>query len=206
MAFIPRDIKPGPPMHVWPRDKSGRAIEQDLVDAGERIWPRIEAYARRHQQDPARAANLLEATLVALSRARKSNGRLLRPIRNLDNYLYLAFIRRLNRQLAKEPKIETVGSRHDLETLGKMRSRSLSPSIEKELLVKEVMTFFHEKPREMFSLRDYGYSWRKVAGLLHITANSAQVRFNQELKRARNRVMKPKDVKKTPGKGGVPHD
>jgi DNA-directed RNA polymerase specialized sigma24 family protein len=130
----------------------------------------------------------------------------MRPIRNLDNYLYLAFIRRLNRQLAKEPKIETVGSRQDLETFGKMRSRSLSPSIEKELLVKEVMTFFHERPREMFSLRDYGYSWREVAGLLEITANNAQVRFNQELKRARNRVMKPKNVKETSGEGGVTHE
>ena len=106
MAFIPRDNERSPRVHVWPRDKSGRAIEQDLVDSGERIWPRIDAYAWRHQQDPARAANLLEATLVALSRARKSNGRLMRPIRNLDNYLYLAFIRRLNRQLAKEPKLK----------------------------------------------------------------------------------------------------
>src|ERR1700691_5552258 len=145
MAFTPRDIKPRPTVHIWPRDKSGRAIEQDLVDSGERIWPRIDAYVWRHQHDPARAANLLEATLVALSRARKSNGRLMRPIRNLDNYLYLAFIRRLKRQMAKAPNIETVGSRHDLDTFGNRRGRSLSPSIEKELLVKEVMTFLDEK-------------------------------------------------------------
>jgi DNA-directed RNA polymerase specialized sigma24 family protein len=208
MAFMPRDIEPNPRVHVWPRDKSGRAIEQDLVDAAERNWARIDAYAQRHGQDSARTANLLEATLLALSRARarKSNGRLMRPIRNLDNYLYLAFIRRLNRQMAKEPKIETVGSRHDLDTFGNGRGRSLSPSIEKELLVKEVMTFLDEKPREMFSLRHYGYSWREVAGLVEITANNAQVHFNQGLKRARNRVMKPKNVKKPSGKGGATHE
>jgi len=206
MAFIPRDTEPNPRVHVWPRDKSGRAIEQDLVDTAERNWSRIEAYARRHQQDSARTANLLEATLVAISRARKSNGRLMRPIRNLDNYLYLAFTRRLSRQLAREPKIETVGSSQDLDTFWATRSRSPSPSIEKELLVKEVMTFLDEKPREMLSLRKTGYSWREVAGLLEITANNAQVRFNQGLKRARNRVMKPKNIKKTFGKGGVTHD
>ena len=206
MAFMPRDIEPNPRVHVWPRDKSGRAIEQDLLDAAERNWARIDAYARRHRQDSARTANLLEATLLALSRARKSNGRPMRPLRDLDNYLYLAFIRRLNRQLAKEPKIETVGSSHDLDTLGNRRSRSLPPSIEEELLVKEVMTFLDEKPREMFSLRHYGYSWGEVASLLEITANNAQVRFNQELKRARSRVLNPKNLKKTSGRGGVTHE
>ena len=68
------------------------------------------------------------------------------------------------------------------------------------------MTFLDEKPREMFSLRHYGYSWREVAGLLKITANNAQVRFNQELKRARSRVMNPKNIKKTSGNGGVTHE
>src|SRR5271169_2655443 len=134
---MPREIEPKLRVHVWPRDKSGRAIEQDLVDAAERNWARIAAYARRHQQDTARTANLLEATLLALSRARKSNGRLMRPVRNLDNYLYSAFIRRLNRQLAKEPKIETVGSIQDLDSLSAFRTKAAPPSIEQELLVKE---------------------------------------------------------------------
>ena len=142
---MPRDIESNPRVHVWPRDKSGRAIEQDLVDAAERNWARIDAYARRHQQDSARTANLLEATLLALSRARKSNGRLMRPIRNLDNYLYWAFVRRLNRQLAREPKIETVGSIQDLDSLSGIRTRAVLPSIEQELLVKEVMTFLGRK-------------------------------------------------------------
>jgi len=29
--------------HVWPRDRSGRATEKDLVDAAERKWARIDA-------------------------------------------------------------------------------------------------------------------------------------------------------------------
>ena len=69
MGIMPMGIESNPRVHVWPRDKSGRAIEPDLVDAAERNWTRIRAYARRHQEDSARTANLLEATLVALSRA-----------------------------------------------------------------------------------------------------------------------------------------
>jgi len=206
MGIMPMGIESNPRVHVWPRDKSGRAIEPDLVDAAERNWTRIRAYARRHQEDSARTANLLEATLVALSRARKSNGRLMRPIRNLDNYIYWAFVRRLNRQLAREPKIETVGSIQALDSLSGIRTRAVLHSIEQELLVKEVMTFLDEIPREMFSLRKAGYSWRDVAGTLKITANNAQARFSQGFKRAQGRIMKPKAPRTTSRKGGETHE
>ena len=111
------DFERNPPVWVLPSDESGTVIGPDLVDAAQRNWTRILAYARRHQQDPSRTADILEATLLSLSRARRTNGKLPRPIRNLDNYLYLAFVRRLNRQLAREPKIETVGSLQDLDAL-----------------------------------------------------------------------------------------
>jgi hypothetical protein len=203
---MPREIEPNLRVHVWPRDKSGRAIEQDLVDAAERNWARIDAYARRHQQDTARTSNLLEATLLALSRARKSNGRLMRPIRNLDNYLYWAFVRRLNRVMATEPQIEHVGSIQDLEAHRDIRPTAVSPTIEEELLVKEVTTFLDEKTREMFSLRKTGYSWRDAARTLKITANNAQACFSQGLKRAQARIMKPHDPGKTRHEGGECHE
>jgi DNA-directed RNA polymerase specialized sigma24 family protein len=199
---MPRDIDPDRRVPIWPLDRSGKALEQDLLDAAERNWERIRAYADRHHQDPSIAANLLETTLIALSRARKSTGRPVSAIRSLDSYLYLAFIRRLNRQLAREPKIEGVGSTQDLDTLGNMRARSAPPSIEQELLVKEVMTFLDEKPRQMFALRYTGYSWSEIASFLKTTANNAQVSFNLGLKRARNRVMTPKGARNS-GKGGA---
>ena len=206
MTNMPRNSEPNPRAHVWPRDKAGKAIEQDLVDAAERNWARIQAYAHRLQQDSARTANILEATLLTLSRARKSNGRLMRPIRNLDNYLYRAFVRQLNRLLAREPRVETVGSLQDLDAQPGTRARAVPPSTEEELLIKELMTFLDERPREMFSLRKTGYSWRDVAGILKMTPNSVQVRFNEGLKRAQNRIMTPKDPRRSSGKGGETHE
>jgi RNA polymerase sigma factor (sigma-70 family) len=160
------------------------------------------AYARRHQQDSARAADILEAVILALSRARRTNGELDAPIRNLDNYLYLAFVRRLNRELAKEPHIETVGSLHDLDALSGIRTSPVSPFIEDKLLIEELMDYMDERTRHMFSLRMMGYSWAEIARILNNTANNAQVLFNQGLKKARSRVMKSKDTNSTSGKGG----
>ena len=200
---MPRDTEPNPRARIWPRDKSGTPIEQDLVDAAERNWARFHAYSLRHQQDSSRTADILEATLLALSRARKTNARLMRPIRNLDNYLYSAFVRCLNRRMAREPKIEPVGSLQDVEARASGQNSFVSPTIEDELLVDELMTFMDEDTRRMFTLRKLGYSWKAIARILNTTANNAQVRYDQGLKRARYRLLRSKD---TSGKGGETHD
>jgi DNA-directed RNA polymerase specialized sigma24 family protein len=196
------DFEANTPEWVWQRDESGASIEADVVDAARRNWARVLAYARRHHQDPAQAADILEAVLLSLSRARKTNGKLCRPIRNLDNYLYLAFVRRLNRELAKEPHIESVGSLHDLDALSGIRTPPASPFIEDDLLIEELMGYMDERTRRMFSLRHMGYSWNEIAPILKNTANNAQVLFNQGVKKVRRHVMKLKDTKNTSGKGG----
>jgi len=190
------------PDWTWQRDESGASIEADLVDAARRIWTRVLAYARRHQQDSARAADIFEAVLFSLSRARMTNGKLCRPIRNLDNYLYLAFVRRLTRELDKEPHIETVGSLHDLDAFSSIRTPPASPFIEDDLLIEELMGYMDERTRRMFSLRHMGYSWSETARTLKNTANNAQVLFNQGVKKVRRHVMKLKGKKNTSGKGG----
>jgi DNA-directed RNA polymerase specialized sigma24 family protein len=196
------DFEANTPEWAWLRDESGASIEADLVDAAQRIWTRVLAYARHHQQDPARAADILEAVLFSLSRARMTNGKLCRPIRNLDNYLYLAFVRRLNRELAKEPHIESVGSLHDLDALSGIRTPPASPFIDDDLLIEELMGFMDERTRRMFSLRHMGYSWNEIAQIFKNTSNIAQVLFNQGVKKVRSHVMKWKDPKNTSGKGG----
>ena len=196
------DFEANTPKWVWQRNESGASVEGDLVDSARRIWTRVLAYARHQRQDPARAADILDAVLLSLSRARKTNADLCRPIRNLDNYLYLAFVRRLNRELAKEPHIETVGSIHDLDALSGIRIPPASPFIEDDLLIKELMGYMDKRTRRMFSLRMMGCSWDEIARPLKNTANNAQVLFNQGLKKVRRRVMKLKDPKNTSGKGG----
>jgi DNA-directed RNA polymerase specialized sigma24 family protein len=196
------NFEPNPPVCVWQRDESGASIEADLLDAAQRNWARLLAYAQRQQQDSARAADILEVVLRSISRARRTNGKFGTPIRNLDNYLYSAFIHTLHRQLAREPHIETVGSLQDLDALSGIRTSTVLPFIEDAILIKELMGYMDERTRHMFSLRTIGYSWDEIARILKNTANNAQVLFNQGLKKARSRVMKPKGSNSTSGKGG----
>ena len=196
------DFENNTPEWAWLRDESGASIEADLVDAARRIWARVLAYARRQQQDPARAADILEAVLFSLSKARMTNGKPCRPIRNLDNYLYLAFVRRLNREMAKEPHIESVGSLHDLEARSGVQTPPALLLVDNDLLIEELMGYMDERTRRMFSLRHMGYSWNEIAQISKNTANIAQVLFNQGVKKVRRQIMKLQDKKNTSGEGG----
>jgi RNA polymerase sigma factor (sigma-70 family) len=195
------DFEAAPPVWIWQSDSSGTAVETDLLDAAQRNWARVHSYAQRFQQDPSTAAEIFEEVLLSLSRAMRAHRGSGNPIRNLDSYLYVAFVRRLNRHMARQPKIHYVGSLQDLDALGGIQTRSTRPIVEDELLVRELLKYTNQRTRRMFFLRMSGYSWKEVARILRTTANSAQVLFNNGMGKARTRVLKLKASTKPVGEG-----
>jgi len=197
-----RDFEADPPVWIWQSEGSGTAVETDLLDAARRNWPRAVSYAQRYQQDSSVAADILEKVLLATSRVTRARQNSGNPIRNLDSYLYVAFVRRLNRHMARQPKIEFVGSLQDLDALSSVKNQGSPPTVEDELLVRELLKFMSGHPRDMFFLRTSGYSWKEVARFLGTTANSAQVLFNKGVAKVRGRIMKLKDLGKRPDERG----
>jgi len=196
------DFEADPPVWIWQSEGSGTAVETDLLDAARRNWPRAVSYARRYQQDSSVAADILEKVLLATSRVTRARQKSCNPIRNLDSYLYVAFVRRLNRHVARQPKIEFVGSLQDLDALSSVHTQGSPPTVEDELLVRELLKCMSGQPRDMFFLRTSGYSWKEVARFLGTTANSAQVLFNKGVAKVRGRIMKLKDLGKRPDERG----
>ena len=196
------DSEPDPPVWIWQLDQSGTAVDTDLLDAERRNWGRVRSYAERHQQDSAKAADILEVVLLSLSRARRAHRKSGSTIRNLDTYLYVAFVRRLNRHVARQPKIQFVGSLQDLEALSGIQTRGKPPLVEDELLVNELLRYANRRTRDMFFLRTSGYSWKEVARILRTTANSAQVLFNNGIGKARTSITKLKGSARPSSEGG----
>jgi DNA-directed RNA polymerase specialized sigma24 family protein len=190
-----------PPVWFWQSGAPGKAVETDLLDAARRTWTRMLSYAQRFQQDPSTSADLLEEILLALSRARRTRRGLCNPIKNLDSYLYVAFVRRLNRLVSREPKIQFVGSLQDLDSFSGIQTRATPPAVEDDVLVRELLQYTNQRTRQMFFLRASGYSWKEVARILRTSANSAQVLFNNGMGKARTRVMKLKGSTPPTGEG-----
>jgi len=187
------DFQAEPPVWIWQSEGSGTAVDTDLLDAARRNWARMVSYAQRYEQDSSVAADILETALRATSKVRRAHQQSGKPIRNLDSYLYVAFVRRFNRHLAKQPKIEYVGSVQDLDSLISVQTRGNLPTIEDDLLVRESLQYMNQRARRTFFLRGSGgYSWKETARFLGTSANSAQVLFNQAVGKGRARIMKLK--------------
>jgi hypothetical protein len=196
------DFEADTPVWIWQPGGSGTEVESDLLDAGQRNWPRVLSYARRCEQDSSVAANILEAVLLATARVKIARQKSGNPIRSLDTYVYVAFTRKFKRYLARQPKIQFVGSLQDVDTLSDIRHSKGPPAVEHDLLAKELLQHMSQRTRQTFFLRTNGYSWKETARFLKTTANSAQVLFNKEIGKIRNHVMKQRSSGMRPSEGG----
>jgi len=194
------DFEADTPVWIWKSEDSGTAVEWDLLDAGRRNWPRVRAYAQRYQQDSSVTADLLEAVLRATSRVKRARQKSGKPIRNLDTYVYVAFVRKFKRYMARQPRIQFVGSLQDVDTLHGIRTSKSARTVEDEVVAKELLQYMSQRMQDSFYLRTtIGYSWKETARILKTTANSAQALFSQGIAKLRSRILKKKGPGKRPG-------
>jgi hypothetical protein len=120
-------------------DEEGTPIQAELLEAARRTWRRVLAYAQRQGQDTSRTAEIFETVVRLLSKALRRRSSLGGEIRRPEDYLFRAFTRRLNRFLAREPKITYVGSTETLEFLADARDEDWVSTLENEVLLKEAI-------------------------------------------------------------------
>jgi len=176
--------EPGPRdrFQLSPVDRLGRAIDPVILDAAAKIGPRAIAYAEKLIRDPAVAANLLEEAAAAVSRAlRRAGGPKSAPIRDLQAYLFRAFIRRVNKVKSRTLVLDIHG-----------RSPEAGPQpserFELKILVDEFLRGCDPATRDMFYRRIQGFSWKEIGKVYAISAHAAESRFSQALQRVRKRL------------------
>jgi DNA-directed RNA polymerase specialized sigma24 family protein len=162
---------------VSPVDRLGRPIDPVVLRAAEELSPRLLMYCEKIAGDPAMVANLLEESAAAVSRvfqARKGP-----PIRDIHAYLYRAVVRKVNKGLRRSPRFANgfLGGSVDLRA-----------TLDRKLLIDELLRSCDPIIREMFYRRVQGFSWGEIGNAYGISAHSAESRFGQALQRIRKRV------------------
>lgn len=183
-------LESDPPLWIQNLDKRGRPIQGELLEAAQRDWKRVLSYARRHRQDAAFAAEVFETVVHSLSSALRRHPHPDRSIKNLDNYLFWAFARRLNRLLAREPAVEYMGSFDDLQSLKGTHDADWVSRVHNELLVKELQSYMSARVRHVFFLRESGYSWGEISRKLGIKADNLWFQFRYGIGKARKRILR----------------
>ena len=102
-------VSVSPPLWISGTDENGKLVSREVIQAAHRIWTRVLQHLRYHGQDIAPAAEILESACHCVSRAirRKRCGN---HIRSLESYLFWAFVRKYNRQMIREGRIQYVES------------------------------------------------------------------------------------------------
>ena len=169
---------------ISPIDCRGRTIEPEVLSVAQEIAGRVFQHAERMLLDPAVSTSLLEEAAVAVSRVlrRKAGGQ--NRIRDLHAYLFLVFMRRLNRTKRREMRLVASSS----SSPGESEQFDPSRELEMRILVNELLTRCDGVTRDMFYRRVVGFSWKEIGAAYGISAHAAESRFGHALRRLRKRI------------------
>ena len=172
--------------------------EDELKVVASRLWPRVQAHARRElgNKNPddgvALAAEVWEGVLQSVSKTLQRRNETSPGIVDPEAYLFGAFLHRFNRALKRERRrqetIELVPSTRELEQLPGALDLKSARDLERSIQVKEAIENMDDWTRKVFAARVYGYSWREIAELHGLTEHKAKLRFRYALGRLAARL------------------
>src|ERR1035438_6553159 len=123
--------------------------DNKLITVAKRLWPRVQAHARKElpkwnpDDSLALATEIWEDVLVSVSKTLQRQNRSTSEIADLDAYLFGVFLHRFNRALKRERRreqtIEVVPSSHELELLQGARDVKSAGDLERSIQVKQAI-------------------------------------------------------------------
>ena len=178
-----------PPLWICETDEHGNRVRREVVEAAHRIWNRVLQHLRSGGQDVAPAAETLEAACHCVSRTVSRNLKH-NSIRNLDSYLFWAFIRKHNRRVIHEGRIQYVESVEFVASANIGTQQDWVSILEDEIYLKQLLCFLDERTRDMLMRRISGDSWAEIGRRLGISTHNAEVQFANGAKKARIRLLR----------------
>jgi RNA polymerase sigma factor (sigma-70 family) len=178
------------------------STDDKLITVAKRLWPRVQAHARKElpnwnpTDSLALATVIWEGVLVSVAKTLQRQNRNSSGIVDLEAYLFGAFLHRFNRALKRERRreqmIEVVPSSRELEQLQGARDAKSAGDLERAIQVKQAIENMDAWTREVFTARLYGYSWREIAEQHGLNVATAKLRFRNALRKLADRLRRSK--------------
>ena len=172
-------------VRVNPVDRLGRRISPPVLRAAEEIGRRAIRHAEKMLIDPAVAADLLEEAATAVSRAISTKPMSQYPVRDLQSYLFRAFLRRVNKRHKRD--LSMAQALH-IDALASRNSVDPRASLEQKILIDEFLMQCDPATRDMFCRRVEGFSWKEIGWSYRISSHAAESRFSQIFQKVRGRL------------------
>jgi DNA-directed RNA polymerase specialized sigma24 family protein len=167
-----------------PFDHRGQAITPPVLSVAEEISRRAIRHAERVSVDPAVAANLLEEAAATVSRALRARCGNEAPVRDLEAYLFRAFLRRLNRTKKRQMRLE--------EAVGFLGStpKTWDPrrAVEMKILLDEFLMKCDPEMRDVLYRRIAGSSWEEIGWVYQISSHAAESKFSRAFQKIKRQL------------------
>ena len=169
-------------------DRQGREIDADVYSVCREIAGRALSRAEKILGDPALSVTLLEETAATVSRTLREKAEAGQPlVRNLPNYLFVAFMRRVRQVKGRQVLIE---DSRDTDWEAHSPLTDIADA-ERRILVDELLADCDETTRDIILGWMDGLSWQEIASNIGATSNAAKLRFRRAIKRIQS-IIQPR--------------
>jgi DNA-directed RNA polymerase specialized sigma24 family protein len=165
-----------------------------LMAAATRVWPKAEAHARLEMQssslvdDSSVVSEIWEASLQSALKSLKDPVRL-RPVHDLDAYVFGIFRHRLKKRLGRERRLEFVASGAELMRLRAAQDWKWPDGLADRVLLQKAISEMDDWMKEVLFRRVIDEaSWGEVASPLGLSERVTMKRFLYRLKKLRDRL------------------
>ena len=186
-------------------------LDEDLLTAARNAWPHVLGHVRGELFDKAPghertalASQVWEGVLRSVAKTRQRGGDHRPPIADLESYLIGVFHHRFNRLLRQEQRraetFELFSSVAELEQFEAAADVEWVEQLERAIAVKQIASRMDPWTRKVWQARQYGYSWKEIAGWAGTTEQQAKMKFRYGLEKTRAsiiRVLRSAKPKKT---------
>jgi DNA-directed RNA polymerase specialized sigma24 family protein len=170
-----------------------------LMSAASRVWPKAEAFARLEMQDSSLAGDssivwdIWEASLQSVLKTLNRTMRV-RPVEDLDAYLFGVFCHRLRRRLAQERRIEFVTPSPGVLDSKAAEGWGSARDLEDRILLQKIISEMDDWMKDVLVQRVIDrVRWKDVGSACGLTEAEANKRFLYRVKKLRERLLGAKE-------------
>lgn len=166
-------------------DRLGRTVDPSVLSVAQEIASRAVAHGEKLLGDPALALSLFEEAAATVSQTvaeKQSTGK--PGIRDLRNYFFRVYLRRIGRE--RKSRLPFYESNDDDQR--KLAQQTEKTSIERNILLKEILETCDTLTREIFYLKLEGCSWKEIGKRCGIPVDAANLRLSKAVRRLQKLV------------------